>query len=84
MYRDFLSEDPCDGLEVNLLIDARFMSRYNTSVSMFDADNICIEVKDEVTGGRSFHKVSIMGKVRLANAYKSLKLNGYKERIKGR
>lgn len=82
-YRDFFSQDPCDGLEVNSINPARFVSKRSYSLSIFDADNICIEYEDK-RFGRRFHKVSIMGEVRHANQSKTRKINGYKERIKGR
>ena len=82
-WGSFLGEDPGDGLEINRINDARFASRKGRSVSMFDADNICIEYEHK-RGGRRFHRVSIMGEVRHANASKTRKINGYKERIKGR
>ena len=82
-YKDFLFEDPCDGLEINTVNQARFTSRYGSSFSLFDADNICVELENKVAG-RRFYKVSIMGEVRRANVSRSRRLNGYKERIKGR
>ena len=82
-WGDFLSQDPCDGLEVNTVNQARRASRYSSSFSLFDADDICIEL-DSKKNGRRFHNVSIMCEVRHINISKTRNINGYKERIKGR
>ena len=82
-YRDFMMTNPQDGLEVNLLNEARFIGRRSGSFSMFDADNVCIELGTTING-HSYHKVSIMGEVKRVNKYKTRKMNGYKDRIQGR
>jgi hypothetical protein len=79
---EFLTEDPCDGLEVNNINPARYISKKHYSFTMFDADNVCIRLDDK-TGGRRYRCVSIMAKVRKVNVNKTFKINGYKERIKG-
>ena len=47
---------------------------------MFDADNIAMEKP----GGKGYMKVSIVGHVRKVNGSKTMKINKYNERIKGR
>jgi len=76
-------EDPCDGLEINSLVETRRVSARQSRFCMFDADNIAIEYEHK-QGGRRYHKVSIMGEVRHINPFKTRKINGYKERIEGR
>ena len=81
--KDYIMELPRDGLEINSVNHARFISRRARSFSIFEADNICVELDSEKYG-RRYHTVSVLGKVGRANASKTRKINGYKERIKGR
>lgn len=82
-FRNFFGHDPCDGLEVNRINTTRFVSKRDTTFSVFDAYNICIEVKKGDLG-RRFQKVSIMGEVTKVNDSKADRINGYKAHIKGR
>jgi hypothetical protein len=82
-WADYRQEDPGDGLEINSISESRFASKKSWQMSVFDADNAAMEYKDN-GGRRRFHKVSIMGEVRRANISKTRKMNGYKDRIKGR
>jgi hypothetical protein len=83
-YRDFMMDDSGDGLEINRLNAARFIGRRHATISMFDADNIVIELNGETENGRHFHKVSVLGEVRRVNRSKTRRINGYKQYIKGR
>jgi hypothetical protein len=77
-YRDFRTDKPTDGLEINRSNESRHVSKRSTSFTMFDKDCYCIDT------GKSFKQVSIASKVRHTNFAKSLRINGYKERINGR
>jgi len=81
--RDFFGEDYIDGLEINTVNSARFIGRKSYSFSIFDDCNVCIEVKNK-DGKSGYRRVSIQSEVRHANISKTRKMNGYKERIKGR
>ena len=80
-YKEYRSDDPCDGMDVNTVSGNRFISRRNTSFTVFDRDDVAIELG--AGNDRMFKRLSIMAKVRYVNR-KASNLNGYKERIKGR
>jgi len=82
-HRDYVMEDPGDGLEVNRLIaGVGRIGRKHGSISIFDADNIVIELSGRnEESGSCFHKVSILGEVRRINRSKSRRINGYKDKI---
>jgi hypothetical protein len=82
-WDDYITSDPGDGLEINRSNDARMVSKRSTRYSIFDADNIAVEL--EVSKGRrSFKKVSVLGEVRKVNASKTKNLNKYKDRMNNR
>ena len=82
-YKDFVISDPSDGLEVNTINGARFVSRRQSLISIFDADNVVIEL-DELMNGSRFHRVSIVREVKRVNRSKTARINRYKDRIQGR
>jgi hypothetical protein len=82
-YRDFVIDDSDDGLEVNNISPTSRVSRRASGMSMFDADNIVIELSGTVDG-RNFHRVSILKEVRRINRSKTRKINRYKRSIEGR
>jgi len=69
--------DPKEGLEVNGIHENRKISRCQSTMSIFDADNIAIDYN-----GR-FKKISIMNRVRKINRKRSGKLNNCYELING-
>jgi hypothetical protein len=82
-YKDFLFKDSCDGLGTFRGAESnKPIARRSYSFSIFDQDNICIELENK-NGKRKFHNVSIKKEVRKVNSHTE-KLNGYKDRIKGR
>ena len=80
---DIFTADPADGLEINRANDARLMSKRYSRYSIFDADNICVELDNKIND-RRFHHVSVFKQVKHANASKTKKINGYKEFINSR
>ena len=77
------TSDPGDGLSVNRVGTGVFSSRRYTSFSMFDADNIVVEISGKENGS-NYHKVSVLGEVRRINISKTSLINRYKHYIYGR
>ncbi len=75
-YRDFFLSDPCDGLDINSIKPVRLVSRRRYSASIFDKDNIAMELPNG-----KYKAVSIHFEARKVNNYKTVKLNRYKDRI---
>lgn len=68
-------------MEVNNFNCNMFVAKKSYSMSMFDQDNICIDMGPDQS---RFKLVSIMKKVRRVNRTKTLKINGYKKLTNGR
>jgi len=83
-YRDFVLNDNDDGLEINRTNGARFIGRRRSTFSMFDADNIVIDLEGRTENGRHYHKVSVLGEIRRVNISKSKLMNRYNHLVKGR
>ena len=83
-WKDFTVTNSGDGLEINRINEARHIGRRHSSISMFDADNIVIELDGRTENGRHFHKVSVLGEVRRVNISKTKRINRYKHLVEGR
>lgn len=81
--RDYVMSDNLDGLEINRFNKVSRVAKRTNKASIFDRDNICVEMDHKVYG-RRFHRVSISGEARLANSSKTEKINGYKDNINKR
>jgi len=73
--------DTSDGIKIHRIHDNWAVSRYKSSFSLWDEDNI---VMDNEQRGKGFIHVSTAKQIRKANKKRCTHINGYKGKLNGR